>query len=502
MRIRALVVVSAALVLVALGGASRSDGASAAPTRVAACTAPNSYCHVHIEANQSGGSVRIDYSGPSSGYWGTFPCTPVCRDENWTWNYTLTLTANPPEHYRFAGWSGPCSGTGTCVFTITDNRDVRANWERIRRTVTIQSSGSGTVTSDPSRINCGTTCSAQFDEAEQVAFDATPTAGAQFNGWGGACASAVQNRRCIITIPNGDVTVTASFGPPPVPVTVTKSGRGSVTSSPAGINCGGVCAANFPSGSRITLTATPEPEYPFQGWGGACSGTTPTCTITPTAATSVSARFSSGKVDGLAAGFRGTWRRSVYKGSLVLRGTATADVQLTARIASDTGVALRSPASRTIEKTFQFSVPSGPFERLFELPATGFYPGRYLVSLTGTSGGAPIIAREAPARMEPPGEGIVSTAWITVGGRKVTRARHGTKRLVAHFTYVTKPFRGSKVTVSWFLGKRALGTVKKIRWKPIVVSDVSSPTGLPPGRYTCVLRARGLIVYQASVGVA
>jgi List-Bact-rpt repeat protein len=502
MRIQLVVLLVILTGVAFLGGATRPGNAGASPNRALACTAPGSYCHVHIEANQSGGTVRIDYSGPSSGNWGTFACTPVCRDENWTWNYVLTLTATPPEHYRFAGWSGPCSGTGTCVFTITDNRDARASWERIRRTVTIQRSGSGTVTSEPARINCGTTCSAEFDEGEQVAFVATPIGGAQFNGWGGACASAVRNTRCIITIPNNDVTITASFGPPPVPVTVTKSGRGTVTSVPAGINCGSACSANFPSGSQVTLTATPEPEYPFQGWAGACTGTALTCTFTPTTATSVSARFSSGKVDELAAGFRGSWRRSVYNGSLVLRGTATADLQLTARIASESVAGLRSPESRLIERTFEFSVPSGAFEKLFPLPNTGFYPGRYTVSLTGTSGGAPTISRSTPARMEPPGEGIVSRAWVTAGGaRAVTRARRGTKRLVAHFTYVTKPFRGSKVTVSWSLGKRALGTVKKVRWKPIVVTDVASAAGLPSGRYTCVLKARGLVVYEVNVRI-
>jgi hypothetical protein len=377
---------------------------------------------------------------------------------------------------------------------------VGARFERIRQTVTVQRSGNGTVRTDPGGIDCGSTCQGDFDQGSQLAFDAVANAGAQFNGWGGACASAQRNARCVITIPASSVTVTASFGPPPVQLTVTKSGRGSISSAPGGISCGSTCSASFPSGSQVTLTATPEPEYPFQGWGGACSGTAATCRLTLTAATSVSARFASGKVDNLAAGFRGTWRQSLYSGSLVLRGNATAEAQLTARITSDSP-AFRAPQSTAIEETFQFSVPAGPFERLFRLPRTGFYPGRYVVLLTGTSGGSPTIARTIAARMEPPGEGIVSRAWVTVGRRTVRRAPRGTKRLVAHFIYVTKPFRGSQVTVSWFLGRRALGTVRKIRWKPIVTTDVRSTGGLPPGRYRCVLRARGRVVYEVSVRV-
>jgi hypothetical protein len=102
--------------------------------------------------------------------------------------------------------------------------------------------------------------------------------------------------------------------------------------------------------------------------------------------------------------------------------------------------------------------------------------------------------------MAAPKEGVVSRAWITAGkGKPIVRAPRGTKRLVANFVYAAKPYIGSKVTVSWFLGKRALGTVKKIRWKPIVVTDVGSSAGLPAGRFTCVLRARGLVVYEVSI---
>jgi hypothetical protein len=186
-------------------------------------------------------------------------------------------------------------------------------------------------------------------------------------------------------------------------------------------------------------------------------------------------------------------------GRRALRAAALA--LLAIGVVAGASAAARAPQAAGIEETFQFAVPSGPFERSFPLPKTGFYPGRYSISLVGTSGGAPIVARSAPARMEPPAEGIVSRAWVTAGRGAVTRAPRGTKRLVAHFVYVAKPFRGSKVTVSWFLANRPLGTVKKIRWKPIVTTDVRSAGGLPSGRYRCVLKARGLVVYEVVVRV-
>ncbi|MEO7733916.1 MAG: hypothetical protein ABIY55_23330, partial [Kofleriaceae bacterium] len=61
------------------------------------------------------------------------------------------------------------------------------------------------------------------------------------------------------------------------PITVTKAGRGTVTSQPAGIDCGATCARPFRDGTSVTLTAAPSAGFVFAGWSGACTG--PTCTI-------------------------------------------------------------------------------------------------------------------------------------------------------------------------------------------------------------------------------
>ncbi len=75
-------------------------------------------------------------------------------------------------------------------------------------------------------------------------------------------------------------------------LTVTKAGAGSgtVTSSPAGINCGGTCSANYSSGASVTLTAAAASGSTFGGWSGACTGTA-ACTVSMTAARSVTATF-------------------------------------------------------------------------------------------------------------------------------------------------------------------------------------------------------------------
>ena len=53
-----------------------------------------------------------------------------------------------------------------------------------------------------------------------------------------------------------------------------------MTSSPAGIDCGATCSSTFNSGTSVTLTALASGSTVFAGWGGACSGIAPTCTLT------------------------------------------------------------------------------------------------------------------------------------------------------------------------------------------------------------------------------
>jgi hypothetical protein len=78
----------------------------------------------------------------------------------------------------------------------------------------------------------------------------------------------------------------------PVNLTVTKGGTGSgtVTSSPAGIDCGVDCSEAYAGGTVVTLTATPAAGSAFVGWSGACTGMG-ACMVTLTADTAVTATF-------------------------------------------------------------------------------------------------------------------------------------------------------------------------------------------------------------------
>ena len=67
-----------------------------------------------------------------------------------------------------------------------------------------------------------------------------------------------------------------------VTVNLAGAGSGTVTSSPAGINCPGTCTGSFPGVASVTLTATPASSgFGFGGWTGNCTTVSGgNCTVT------------------------------------------------------------------------------------------------------------------------------------------------------------------------------------------------------------------------------
>lgn len=63
-------------------------------------------------------------------------------------------------------------------------------------------------------------------------------------------------------------------------VNITGTGSGTVTSTPAGINCGADCAENFGNGTEVILAATPGAGSVFEGFSGGCNSIEPACAST------------------------------------------------------------------------------------------------------------------------------------------------------------------------------------------------------------------------------
>jgi hypothetical protein len=86
--------------------------------------------------------------------------------------------------------------------------------------------------------------------------------------------------------------VTANTGTSILRVARGGTGVGTVTSTPAGIDCGTECGGNFANGSNVTLTPTAGTDSFFDRWEGACTGTG-ACSVSMTATRDVTAHFQS-----------------------------------------------------------------------------------------------------------------------------------------------------------------------------------------------------------------
>jgi endoglucanase len=157
-------------------------------------------------------------------------------------------------------------------------------------------SGSGTVTSNPSGISCGSTCSHDYANGTNVTLTASAGSGSTFTGWGGACFG--NDPTCTVSM-TLNRSVTATFDPVGLTYTLSVAkagtGTGTVTSNPSGISCGSNCSEAYLSGTSVDLSASADSGSAFTGWSGACSGTG-TCTVAMSAARTVTATFMSANV--------------------------------------------------------------------------------------------------------------------------------------------------------------------------------------------------------------
>jgi len=163
-----------------------------------------------------------------------------------------------------------CGGGGSTPMVTPPPPPVNQNNDL---NVTLTGAGAGQVTSTPTGISCGSDCSESFVDSTSVTLQQTAQAGSSFNGWSGDCSGMGE---CAFNM-SSPRTVTAEFIVDTTPtendLTVTVTGSGSVTSTIAGIDCGTDCTETYESTEQVSLIATSEVGFTFDGWSGACTGT-------------------------------------------------------------------------------------------------------------------------------------------------------------------------------------------------------------------------------------
>ncbi|WP_243338178.1 InlB B-repeat-containing protein [Anaeromyxobacter soli] len=212
----------------------------------------------------------------------------------------VTLSAVANVDSTFQGWSGACSGTGTCTVTMDAAKDVTATFAVTSYALTVRTAGlgKGSVAGDLG-IACapGSSegCTVQVPKttpAQLVTLTATPGADSVFASWSG-CTS-VSGPVCTVAM-TSTRTATATFQPATYTVTTRTYGTGKGSVAGDGLTCvSGVCTvsvANTSPAQVVTFTAVPEADSVFASWSGCTSVSGPVCSVAVTGARTVIATF-------------------------------------------------------------------------------------------------------------------------------------------------------------------------------------------------------------------
>ncbi|HVO53057.1 MAG TPA: hypothetical protein VMT37_01450, partial [Solirubrobacterales bacterium] len=246
-------------------------------------------------------SLIVQPAGSGSGTVTSNPAGINCGGEcshDYSEGTLVKLTGTPSGESKAVVWGG-CDtvAAGVCEVTMSAAKNVTATFDKqqFALKVKLEGGGSGEVTSNPAGISCTAgTCEALFNSGQLVKLTAAPKAGSTFSGWGGACSG---TGSCEVTM-SAAKEVTATFAPAAAEqrsLTVEKGGTGSgtITSSPAGVNCGPTCQASFALGTEVTLTAVSAAGSKPVVWQGCASNPTPTqCKVMLDVARTVTATFS------------------------------------------------------------------------------------------------------------------------------------------------------------------------------------------------------------------
>jgi hypothetical protein len=288
------------------GGTPPDYTLSASPSSVTMTQGDSGQSTITVSPqNGFSGSVNLTASGLPSGVSASFSSNPA------TATSTLTLTASSTAAtgtvtVTMTGTSGSLTHTTTINLTVNSQAqpDYTLSASPSSVTMTQGDSGQSTITVSPQNGFSGSvnlTASGLPSEVS-ASFSPNPVTATSTLTLTASSTAATGTVTVTITGSSGgltkttmlSLTVNAQFFTLSVSKT-TDLGTGSITSSPAGINCGTLCSgssATYVSGTTVTLTATPDLGSGFGGWKSGCDSVSGnTCTMNMNSARSVTADF-------------------------------------------------------------------------------------------------------------------------------------------------------------------------------------------------------------------
>ena len=190
---------------------------------------------------------------------------------------TVNISASPDAGSSFDGWSGACSGIGTCQVTMNSVKNVVAVFVNTTWPLTVSVTGIGTVHTSPGTdLACTANCGTSYSDGTLVNLTVNPGTGYTFSGWSGDpdCTDGT------VTM-NAAKTCIASFAQSAYLVQPIAGSGGTITPN---------AIQTVSSGATTTFTVTPNTGYSIgnvTGCGGSLVGSTYTtgaitgaCTVT------------------------------------------------------------------------------------------------------------------------------------------------------------------------------------------------------------------------------
>jgi len=239
----------------------------------------------------------------------------------------VTLTAAAGTHSTFGGWGGACSGTGTCVVTMSADVSVTATFN-VATIYAVNASVSGghgtvdptsqqvydgdsatititpddryriaTITDNGQPVTLTGTVNASSGAKQKPASSAKKAAKSRAKSTASAKSasakpSAAASKTYVINNVTTDHTVVVAYEPDTYNLAALMAGPGKGTLSAEGLLCSSSrCTGTYANGTPVTITATPDTDYTFTGFTGCVSTSGNTCTVHMTSNLTVTATF-------------------------------------------------------------------------------------------------------------------------------------------------------------------------------------------------------------------
>jgi len=308
------------------------DSATGSLTLNLAATAAQQTLDASVSGN---GTITSSPSGINCGA----ECTAVFAN-----GATVTLTATPNPGSQLVAWAGDCAAMtviDTCVQVMTSDKSVTAIFESIVANDDFENAEPfavlpfGTVVSTVGASRqTGEPVSTCDTIGQSIWYSYTPTVTAALEidladstfdtmvaVWSGDSLATLTEVGCNDDAPealqsylltdtltagttyyiqvggyggkSGQVDINVSIANAYLNLGVAGDGTGSVSASAGGGPCTVDCTLVVDSGTVVNLTAAAATGSAFDGWSGACSGTSSTCTVTVVGTVDVGASFAS-----------------------------------------------------------------------------------------------------------------------------------------------------------------------------------------------------------------